>query len=278
MNPKSVFSILIFAVFIIGCSSPKSADESGKPAYIRIMGSETLMPVTQKLAADFMHIHPDISVHVLGGGTATGVRAITEGQAEICAASRPLKPEEIKIIAEKYNSVGLSYMVAKDALSIYVHPSNPVTSLTIDQVRALFLGQIQNWKEVGGNDQQVEVFMRPPNSGTYLYFKEHVLFNESQAPGTLIIPTSQAMATVVSKTINGIGYGGISHMPGVRNLKINGIEPTEENVRNDRYPITRYLYFYVVDTPKNQTEKFINWVQSAEGQKIVRETGFISLW
>ncbi|MBN8704313.1 MAG: phosphate ABC transporter substrate-binding protein [Bacteroidetes bacterium] len=278
MKSLYFYFLLILISFLTGCSQPQSTVKSSNPKYLRIMGSETLMPVTQKLAAEYMQLHPDISVHVLGGGTTTGVKAITEGQAEICAASRPLKPEEVKIIAGKYNSVGLSYMVAKDALSIYVHPLNPVKSLTTEQVRGLFLGEILNWKEVGGNDSPVEVFVRPPNSGTYLYFKEHILFNESQATGTLIVPTSQALATVISKTVNGIGYGGISHMQGVRNLNINGIEPTEENVKNDRYPITRYLFFYVVDTPKDPTEPFINWVQSPAGQKIVQEAGFISLW
>jgi len=269
--------LFFFLLLSAGCRNSTSLPAT-EPKILRVMGSETLMPLTQQWAAGFMQEHPEISVHVLGGGTSTGVKALTEGQTEICAASRPLKPDEVKLIAEKYHSVGLSYLVAKDALSIYVNAANPVPSLSLDQVRDLFMGRIVNWKELGGQDAPVDVFVRPPNSGTYLYFKEHVLFNEPQAPTTLIVPTGKSMAEVVAKSIHGIGYGGIAHPSGIRNIKINGIEPTEENARNDRYPITRYLYFYVIDTPKGSTELFINWVQGETGQKIVRESGFISLW
>lgn len=237
-----------------------------------------MIPLTQKLAAEFMHHHPDISIHVVGGGTGTGVTDITNGLTDICAASRPLTPEEIKPIARKYNSVGLTYQVAKDALSIYVHPSNPVSHLTLEQVRDLFTGKISNWKEVGGPDLEVVVFVRPPNSGTYLYFKEHVLLNEPQAEGAQIVSNSSVMIKKLSETQAGIGYGGIFHSKEGKAIVINGIEPSIENVRENRYPITRYLYFYVVDSPKGLTEQFINWVQSPAGQKIVQEAGFISLW
>jgi len=269
---------LVFFCLLAGCNQSNVSSGTENPTLLRITGSETMIPLTQKLAADFMHKHPNISVHVTGGGTGTGVKDITNGLTDICAASRPLTPEEIKPIAKKYNSVGLSYQVAKDALSIYVHPSNPVTQLTLDQVRNLFTGRIKNWKEIGGPDLDVVVFVRPPNSGTYLYFKEHVLLNEPQAEGAQIVPNSSVMIKKLSETPEGIGYGGIFHSKEGKAIVINGIEPSIENVRENRYPITRYLYFYVVDSPKGLTEQFINWVQSPAGQKIVQEAGFISLW
>jgi len=244
--------------------------------FIRISGSDTLLILTSRWAEAYMLENPAVSIYTEGGGTEQGVQALIDGRTDICAASRPLKPNEARLMAERYGKLGLSFLVAKDALSIYLHPGNPVQNLTTLQLKEIFTGQIKNWRELGGADQAIQIVLRPPNSGTYLYFQEHIL---EGAPYTnaKILTTTRAITEFIARAPQAIGYGGLAYGADIVHCQINQIEPTEANVQNDTYPIIRYLYLYTIDTPRGNTKKFIDWILQ-DGQQLVKATGYIPLW
>lgn len=248
-----------------------------KAEIVRIKGSDTMLILATRWAEEYMKLNPDVSVYVEGGGTEKGVAALIKGKADICAASRPLRAQEARLLAEKYRYIGISHLVAKDALSIYLHPENPVQNLSLTQLKQIFRGAITNWNQVGGNNDPILVLIRSPNSGTYLYFNEHVLEGEPYSQFAQVMPTTSAVVKTVAENKEAIGYGGIAYGITLKHCQIDEIAPTEENVRNDTYPIIRYLYLYTTNTPRGAVKSFIDWVLK-DGQKTVTEVGYISLW
>lgn len=272
------YFILLNILFGLAFCSQCFLLPSNRIPVLRIKGSDTMQILMHNLAKEFMTTHPGISIRVEGGGTASGVNALIEGTIEICSASRLLKAEEISRIAEKYRSVGVYSIIAKDALSVYVHPANPVKNLTLKQLKQIFTGEISSWAEVGGTDSEIHLVIRPPNSGTNSYFREHVLENAPYSPQAMIIPTTQQIVATIMQDSLAIGYGGIAFGPAEIHCQVNGINPSIDNVRYDLYPISRYLYLYTLQKPKGLAREFIDWTISLEGQRIIQQTGFISLW
>lgn len=268
-------SIIITALIIIvtGCSSTPV-----NVAVLRIKGSDTMLYLNELLAAEYMKSHPGISIYVEGGGTAPGVKSLIRGEADISAASRTLEAEEAKALADYYGSLGLFYLIAKDALSIYVNPGNSVKNISLDQLRKIYKCEITNWKELGGNDGKIQLVIRNPNSGTHAYFREHVLSGDDYCVDAIIEPTTESVIEQIKNNENSIGYGGIGYGEDVTHLSIDGISPGEENARNDKYPITRYLHFFTTRVPGGAVKDFIDWVLSPEGQLIISKAGFIPLW
>lgn len=272
---REYFLYLLITVFIVvyGCSS-NITDKN----IVTISGSDTMFELTSRLAEEYMKDHSGISVKVDGGGTTAGIRQLIKGEIDICTASRNLKSEEAKLLADYYGSLGLVFLIAKDALSIYLHPENPIQNLTIDQLKKIYIGDINNWRTVGGIDLLIQPVTRNPNSGTYLYFKDHILEAEEYGDNCLIIPTTREIVKYVEQNINAVGYGGMGYTGKVKHIKIDGIEPQESNVRNDTYPIIRYLHFFTTNAPSGEVKRFIDWVLSPVGQRVVRKSGFIPLW
>lgn len=264
---------LVFLILAAGCSYNLNHNN-----VIRIVGSDTMLELTSSLAEQFMKENPGISVKVDGGGTAAGIRALINNDTDICMASRNLKPDEAKMLADYFGSLGLIYLIAKDALSIYVNPENPVKNLNIGQLKDVFTGRISNWKNLGGKNTLVIPVIRNNSSGTYLYFKEHVLEGDEYSEDSVIKPTTKEIVKFVSENINAVGYGGMGYTGNVIHANINGISPTEENARNDTYSITRYLHFLTTKSPGGSIKKFIDWVLSPAGQSVVGKSGFIPLW
>lgn len=269
------FKVLPVVIFIILISCNPTEPKTPK---IIIKGSDTMYLLVQRLAAAYMHDHPNISIYVNSGGTKAGFEAISNGNADICMASRDLSAKEVQILAERFEKIGISYLIAKDALSIYLNPQNQINDLTLEQLKKIFKGKIKNWKEIGGTDIEITPVIRPSNSGSHEYFKRFVLGNESYSKKSVIRNTTKQVIEEISKNQGAIGYGGIAFRGFVFHSRINGIAPTEENVRNDKYPIVRYLHFYTVASPKGHIKDFINWTMSEQGQKIIEEFGYISLW
>jgi phosphate transport system substrate-binding protein len=237
-----------------------------------------MLQINRALAREYMKEHSNTSLYIQGGGTKKGIEALIEGSADIGAASRSIRAEEAKQLAENFNAVGMSFLIAKDALSIYLNPNNPVESLTTEQLRKIYTGEIINWKDVGGKDAPIKLLTRSPNSGTYLYFKEHILEGKDYAPECKVLTTTEAIVDEAMRDENAIGYGGIGYGAEVHHCKINGIAPSEENVRNDKYPIIRYLYYYTANTPTGAIKEFIDWVLSPKGQTVIQEEGYIAIW
>jgi phosphate transport system substrate-binding protein len=203
---------------------------------------------------------------------------LIRGEADICTASRLLKPDESKLLADYYGTLGMFFLIAKDALTIYINPENPVKNLTLQQLKEIYTCQITNWKELGGSDELIIPIMRNPNSGTHLYFKEYVLGGEEYCKNVVIEPLTENVIEKIIENENAIGYGGIGFTEDVYHASIEGIKPTEENARNDVYPITRYLHFFTQKTPGGAVKDFIDWVLRPDGQKIINDSGYIPLW
>ncbi len=244
---------------------------------IRLKGSDTMLILAARWAEEYMKFNSNVAVYVEGGGTERGADALINGKADICLASRPFLSTEVKSLAEKFGSLGMRFLVAKDALSIYINRENPVANLTVEQVRKIFSGEITHWDQIGGKNEPILVLIRPINSGTHLYFQEHILAGAAYTEFAQIVNTTAAAAKAVAENRLAIAYGGIAYGTEVTHCRINNISPTIENVQNDSYPIIRYLYLYTIDTPTGITKNFIDWVLK-QGQQTVREVGYVPLW
>lgn len=244
---------------------------------ITVKGSDTMVILTQRWAERYMSGHSNVSIQVTGGGSGTGISALINGTTDICNSSRPMKQSEIKKLKERFGSLGVEIPCAKDGITIYLHSGNSVSNLTMDQLKQIYTGKITNWKQVGGKDSKIIMYSRENNSGTYVYFKDNVLGGQDYAPSCQNLPGTAAVVNAVSKDVNGIGYGGHGYSKGVKMCKVNGIDPTKENIGNGKYPISRSLYLYLRNRPSGAIKQFIDWVLSPEGQKVVTQVGYFPL-
>ena len=266
---------LLLVLIVVGCGS----NESKK---ITVKGSDTLVILSQKWAEAFMKENPKTTIQVTGGGSGVGIAALINGSTDIANASRPIKPGEIDQIKEKYKENVVEIACAKDGLSVFLNQGNSVSELTIQQLGDIFSGKITNWKDVGGEDAKIQLYGRESSSGTFEFFKEHVVKGDfSKFVQTL--PGTAAIVNAVKKDKFSIGYGGAAYAEGVKDCKVkkdaksNGVYPTADNIKNKTYPISRYLYMYLKSKPTGDTKAFIDWVLSPEGQKLVVETGYFPL-
>ncbi len=256
--------LVLFLIF--GCVSEKKET-------ITIAGSTTVQRIVLEEAKAFMKKYPDIRVSVQGGGSGTGIRQVGEGIIDIGAASRELTEEERK----RYPNL-VATPIALDGIAVIVNPQNPVNDLTLEQVRKIFTGEIRNWKEVGGEDAEIVVVIREEGSGTRKVFKELVLKGKDYASNALQKQSNGAVKETVANNKYAIGYIGLGYVDeSVKALKINGVKPTKENVKNGKYPISRRLYLITNGQPQGVTKKFIDFVLSEEGQRIVEQTGYIPI-
>lgn len=251
---------------------------------ITVKGSDTMVILGQKWAETYMKKTPGTTVQVTGGGSGTGIAALLNGTTDICDASRPMKPSETADFVKKFKTRPHEYKMCLDALSVYVNDSNPLEKISFSQLDAIFTGRITNWKDVGGPDMPISLYGRENSSGTYEFFKEHVLNKKDFAAATKTMPGTAAVIQGVAKDKGGIGYGGIAYGEGVKHLKVSktddgvAIEPIEENILNNSYPITRYLFNYV--SPSKDTGEiadYITWCLSDEGQAVVKGVGYFPL-
>jgi len=253
-------------------------------ATITVKGSDTMVILAQKWAEVYMSTHPDVKIQVTGGGTGTGFAALQNQQTDLCNASRKIKPKEVETCIKAFGRRPTEYRVALDGLSVYVHADNPVGELSLEQLEAIFTGKIRNWKEVGGPDAEIILYSRENNSGTYEFFKEHVLQGKDFAAHAQTMPGTAAVLQAVSRARHGIGYGGAAYGVGAKHMRIRktandpAIEPTEENVVNGSYPISRYLYIYVNPAlDKGPVADYLKWIRSDAGQAVVKEVGYYPL-
>lgn len=256
---------------------------------IQIKGSDTMVNLGQAWAEEFNKKHPGVNVAVTGGGSGTGIAALISATADIAECSRTMKEKEI----EKAKQNGISpveFMAALDGLAVIAHPDNPVSRLTINQLADIFTRKIKNWKELGGDNLPIVILSREVNSGTHVYFKEHVLRKgnekgrEEFSPMALLMPSSQAIADEISQNPNAIGYYGMGYIsPKQKVISValdaesEYFEPTFENVRGNTYPISRPLLLYTRGEPEGVIKEFIDFVFSKEGQEIVTKADFIPI-
>ena len=269
---KGTYALALTLCSLLVC---RSADAQ------RVKGSDTLLPLTQELAEQYIDEHPGTEVIVTGGGSGVGIAALPENTTDIAMASRRIKFGE----KMKFAEIGLDareVIVAYDALAVVVNPSNPVDSLTREQLEAIFRGKITNWKEVGGEDRKIVVYSRETSSGTYEFFKESVLDNKNYMSSILSMPATGAIIQSVRQTAGAIGYIGLAYLnPFVKPLSVSydgGLHyalPSVETAADGTYPIVRPLYYYYDSEKEAEVDPFISYVLSAQGQASVLEQGFI---
>jgi len=226
---------------------------------------------------------------VTGGGSGTGFSSLISGTCDIAMASRNIKDKEIALAKQKGIDPN-EIRVAMDGLAVVVNPANPVGRLTLDQLAQIFTGRITNWKEVGGENKKIVVLSREVNSGTHVYFKEHVLrkgdpnSKEEFTPGALLLSSSQAIADEVAGNPSAIGYYGMGYISPkqkpvmvAKDAASEYEAPTIENVVNGKYPISRPLFLYTNGQPQGLVKKFVDACLSKEGQEIVLQTDFVPI-
>lgn len=265
----------MIALLASGCGSVPATTRQA----LRIKGSDTMLILNQRLAEGFMREHPGVAVVVEGGGTSTGVEAIIGGEASICAASRPLAPAEVQRLHDRYGTLGVRHLIARDALSVWVHPDNEVRSLSLDQLAAIFDGSATRWSELGGADLEIAVVVRPPSSGTFRFFRDRVLRGRAYTGRAVTAVSTSEVVRRVADDPSAVGYGGAAYLrDGVRACAIEGVLPSAVGVDGARYPLARHLVFYTAAPPEGLSKEFIDWCQGSGGQAAVSEAGYLPLW
>jgi len=245
----------------------------------KIKGSDTVLPLAQKEAEVYGKKFGK-SITVTGGGSGVGIAALLEGTTEIAMSSRKMKFDE-KVKFQEAGKSLVEKVIAYDALAVIVNPSNAVSKLTRDQIEKIFTGKIKNWKEVGGADLKIIPYSRESSSGTYEFFKEHLLKNKNYVSSILSLPATGAIIQSVSQTKGAIAYVGLAYLEKtVKPIAVSFdgkkfILPTEANALNRTYPVVRPLYFYMDKKTEVKSKPFVDFIMSAEGQQLVEKVGYV---
>jgi len=276
---------VLFAAFFLVTPVFAARDNNS----VQVKGSDTMVNLGQAWAEKYMQENPGDFVAVTGGGSGTGFSSLISGTCDIAMASRNIKDKEIALAKQKGIDPN-EIRVAMDGLAVVVNPANPVGRLTLDQLAQIFTGRITNWKEVGGENKKIVVLSREVNSGTHVYFKEHVLrkgdpnSKEEFTPGALLLSSSQAIADEVAGNPSAIGYYGMGYISPkqkpvmvAKDAASEYEAPTIENVVNGKYPISRPLFLYTNGQPQGLVKKFVDACLSKEGQEIVLQTDFVPI-
>ncbi|MHC1604188.1 MAG: phosphate ABC transporter substrate-binding protein [Candidatus Syntropharchaeales archaeon] len=256
---------------VTSTATPATTPES--VVELQIAGSTTVLPIAEECARVFMEKHPGSRIDVAGGGSSHGIKSVAEGTVDIGDASRDIKDSEREAHPEL-----VPHPIAKDGVAIVVHPSNPVNSITMEELRRIYTGEITNWKDLGGVDAEIVLVSREEGSGTRDCFEHAVMkpINEEITDTAIIQDSNGKVRAAVAGNENAIGFLSLGYVnQDVKALKLDGVEPTVENVVNGKYPISRTLWMITRGDPDQGEEEFLNFVLSEEGQKIVEELHFV---
>jgi len=281
---KKLYLVVSIFLFLINPALAASGKNS-----LQIKGSDTMVNLVQAWAEKFMEKNPQEFIAVTGGGSGTGLSSLISGTCDIAMSSRTVKEKEVALAKQKgINPYEIK--VALDGLAVVVSPKNPVSKLTVDELARVFTGKIMNWKEVGGANAKIVILSREVNSGTHVYFKEHVLrkgdpnSKEEFSPSALMLPSSQAIADEIAQNPAAIGYYGMGYISPKQkpvsvamDKKSEYVAPTVQNVINGKYPISRPLFLYTNSVPQGLVKKFVDFALSQEGQDLVLKTDFVPL-
>lgn len=276
MKKKRLFALPLLAIaFFAGAAFVQQTK-------VTVKGSDTMVILAQRWAEIYMGKNPGVSIQVTGGGSGVGIAALINGTTDIANSSRPIKQSELEKLKARYNTLGVEIPCAKDGITVYLHESNKVQELSLKQLSDIYQARITNWKQVGGEDAPIKLYGRENSSGTYVFFKDEVVKGD-YAASCQTLPGTAAVVNAVKKDKNGIGYGGAAYAKGVKHCKVrkddntSGMLPTPETIAKNKYPITRYLYMYLRNRPTGDLKKFIDWILSPDGQKIVTAVGYFPL-
>jgi phosphate transport system substrate-binding protein len=281
-----LFSLLIATLLLSACgpaaeptavpTQPPAPSQAGLSGQLQLAGSTTVQPIAEKLAEAFMAKNPDLVIEIQGGGSSVGVTSAGEGTVDIGNASREIKSSEL----EKFPNLQI-FTIAYDGIAVVTHPDTQLASLSVEQVRDIFAGEITNFKDVGGPDAPITVVSREEGSGTRAAFEELVMeykdaAGENQAKviteKALLQQSNGQVRTTVATTPNSIGYLSFGFLDeSTAPVPIDGMEPSVANVKNGSYPIFRPLNMLTNGEPNELAKAFIDFILSEDGQVIVAE-------
>ncbi len=291
VKPQIVFLSIVFLLLISSCARPFDSTESetGHSGTIENKGSDTIVNLALAWAEAYQKVEPEVRISVTGGGSGTGIASLINGTVDIANASRKIKSEEMTN-AEATGINPVEFIVARDAIAIIVNLENPVDQLSIDQLSDIYSGKIDNWLQVGGEDRPIVRLSRETNSGTHVYFLEHVLRKGDKndktlfSTNTLLMPSSEGISAEIRQNPNAIGYDGLGYV--TEDMKVIAVSvdaegpfilPSAESVDSQQYPIARDLYMYTAEEPSGAILEYLNWIRTPEAQAIVKDLGFVPI-
>jgi phosphate transport system substrate-binding protein len=252
-------ALLVAGLALSGCG--------GAPGTITEAGSTSVQPLAEVLAEAYMADNPDVTIVIQGGGSSTGVKSAADRTVDIGAASRELKPSEPDLV---------KHLLARDGIAIVGHPGGPIDGMTREQVKEVFAGNIVNWSELGGPDEDIHVVAREEGSGTRGAFEEMVMGEEPITGEAILQNSNGAVRTVVSGTEWAIGFLSFGYIDSsIKALEIDGVAATTANALNGSYPVVRPFYFLTAEEPEGLVKGFLDFCKSPQGQDIVEDEGYI---
>lgn len=267
-----VFVLNLLCLMLVGVNGSFAGET------IVIKGSTTVLPVAQAAAEAYMRDHSDVNISLSGGGSGNGIKALIDKSTDIADTSRFIKSKEVGQAHEK-GVYPVPHRIAIDAIVPIVHPQNPVSDLTIEQLSLIYQGKIKNWKEVDGRDLQIVVVSRDTSSGTYEVWEKKILHKAKVTPKAQMQASNGAVVQTVSKNKYAVGYIGLGYLnKSVKALKVNGIEATVATALSGTYPVARPLFMFTNGWPEGTVSDFINFVVGPEGQEIVKKEGYVPLY
>jgi len=291
-NRKIILPLLLAMALVLplsGCGGAAST-EDGLSGFIDVTGSNTVTPITTLFAEEFMTQNPKVNVAVSGPGSGAGIAALINRTTDICQSSRPIKQSEIDQAAAKGIDV-VETRVATDAIAVIVHPSNPVSELTIEQLSGIYSGRVTNWNQVGGNDALIVVLARDTNSGTHVYFKEAIVQMDGlptedtsleYSDQAQLLPSTSTGVTQVAQNPNAIFYIGLGYLDstvealGIKKTASDSpVLPSLETALDETYPVSRGLFYYTDGEPEGIIKAFVDFALSSRGQQLVQDAGFV---
>lgn len=284
---KTRISILSIAFALVACGEADTTVKSGETSVAKksftIKGSDTMLPLSQQEAENFMKSDSLTSISIVGGGSGVGISALIDGSTDLAMSSRDLKMEEKMKLEEKKLNITQT-VVGFDALSVIVNPANKVTQLTREQLEGIFTGKIKNWKEVGGANEKIIVYSRESSSGTYEFFKEHVMDKKNYANDVLSLSSTGAIVQSVGQTTGAIGYVGMAYADqSVRALSVSYdqgktfVQPSLLTAKDKTYPVSRPLYYFYDASKAALVKPYIDYVLSDAGQKVLSDVGYVTV-
>jgi phosphate transport system substrate-binding protein len=280
------FVLLLCAIGMAACTRGAASPR----AVLLNRGSDTMINVAQAWAEEYARVEPRVSVEVAGGGSGVGIAALIDGTVQIANSSRPMKAAERAAARVSRGVDPVQHITGYDALVVFVHASNPVRSMTLGQLRELFAegGRITRWSDLGVHhaacprDTIVRI-SRQSSSGTYDFFREVALDTHDFKLGTLELNGSKEVVELVAHTPCAIGYSGMGYATaGVHMLALARdagapVSPTPAATLDRSYPIARPLYMYTAGEPEGETKRYLDWIHSPAGQRLVAAVGYVPL-
>jgi len=281
--PLALIALAAVAVQLTGCKRSGTPGQAAQVT-IQVKGSDTMVNLAQAWAEAYKKVRPEVNVEVSGGGSGVGIAALIKGTVDIANSSRDIKPSEKEQVKKNTGKEAREFTVGFDGLAVYVHKDNPLDNITTEQLAQIFMegGNITRWSQLGvkipgGGDEIVRV-SRQSNSGTYEFFREHVLKNKDFKLGSRDMNGSKEVVELVAHTPTAIGYSGMGYAtPQVKMLKVDGVAPAVEKVLDKTYPIARALHLYTLGEPQGEIARYIEWILGPQGQAIVQQTGYVPL-